>query len=112
MSKRVIILFTVLVLAALAGTVTKVGDFQIRLSQPVVVGGVTLNPGEYRVAVGDTRVTITPLNGGKSVEAAIKIEQANKKFDDTVIMYESKNNQTTISEIDPGGRKAKLLFVQ
>ena len=51
--------------AAFAGTVTKLGNYEITLSQPTVVSGVTLKAGDYKLSVGDASVTFTPSEGGK-----------------------------------------------
>ncbi len=111
MSKRLVLLLAILVVAAFAGSVSKLGTFEITLSQPTVVNGVTLKPGDYKLSVADASVTITPVEGkGKPVEAAVKIEATTQKFNNTTIMYETKNNQATIAEIDLGGRKTKVLF--
>ena len=113
MSKRLVVLLAILVVAAFAGTVTKLGSYEITLSQPTVVSGVTLKAGDYKLTVADTSVTFTPSEGsGKPVTAPVKMEETTKKFGTTLIMYETRNSQPTISEIDLGGRKTKVLFVQ
>jgi hypothetical protein len=113
MSKRLVVLAAILIVAAFAGTVTKLGNYEITLGQPTVVSGVTLKAGDYKLSVADTSVTIAPLGGGKSVDAPVKIETTAKKFDTTLIKYErNSNNETSITEIDLGGRKIKVLFVK
>ena len=113
MSKRLVILAAILIAAASAGTVTKLGNYEITLSQPTVVSGVTLKAGDYKLSVADASVTIAPLDGGKSVDAPVKIETTTTKFSSTLIQYQrNSNNQNVITEIDLGGRKFKVLFVQ
>jgi len=112
MLKRLVIVLAVLASFAAAGTVTKLGVYQVTLSRPVTVSGTVLKPGDYKVVVGDAKVTMTPRNGGSAVEAPIKIESAPTKFDSTVVTYETSNSKSIISEIDLGGSKTKLVFAQ
>jgi hypothetical protein len=112
MSKRLVVLAAILVVAAFAGTVTKLGNYEITLGQPTVVNGVTLKAGDYKLSVADASVTITALEGKSVATTPVKIEATTKKFDTTLIKYErNSKNETLITEIDLGGRKMKVLFV-
>ena len=47
MSTKVVLVLLVLALVAAAGTVTKLGVYQVTLSRPAAVNGITLKPGDY-----------------------------------------------------------------
>jgi hypothetical protein len=108
MAKRLVLVFVVLALVAAAGTVTKLGNYQITFAKAAAVNGTMLKPGDYRLVVGDAKITITPKEGGKAVEAPVKIENTTAKFDSTIVTYD-KNN---VTEIDLGGSRIKLVFAQ
>jgi hypothetical protein len=112
MSKRLVLVFAVLASFAAAGTITKLGVYHVTLSKPTSMSGTVLKPGDYKLVVGDAKVTITPANGGSAAEAPIKIESAQRKFDETVVIYETNNSKSVIYEIDLGGSKTKLIFAQ
>ncbi len=112
MSKRLVLVIAALALIASAGTVTKLPTYTITLAKPATVSGTLLKPGDYKIAVGAAKVTITPRNGGVSVDAPVTIDTAKFKFDNTVITYVNQQNTETISEIDLGGTKTKLTFAK
>jgi hypothetical protein len=112
MSKRLVLILVVLALVATAGTVTKLATYQITLSKPTTVSGTVLAAGDYKLIVGDAKITIVPQHGGKAVEAAVKIDTAKIKFDNTVITSTDIKGTAVFAEIDLGGTKTKLLFAQ
>src|SRR3954471_11385479 len=111
MAKKLVLVFAILALAVVAfgGTVpVPGGNYRITLTQPSVVKGIELKPGEYKVSVAADRVTID--NGKQTVESAVKIELMEKKFDTTSIRYNTEAGKQTIVEIRIGGSKTKLNF--
>ena len=109
MFKKFILLFAVLTLvAAFAGTVPGVPTYKITLLQTSVVKDAELKAGEYRFSVGPEKVTID--NGKKTVEVPCKVENADKKFDNTAIRYTEQNGKQIVSEIRVGGTKTRLVF--
>ena len=112
MSKRFVLVLAVLASFAAAGTVTKLPVYEVTLTKPVAISGTVLKPGDYRLALADAKMTMTPKDGGKAVEAPVKIESTSKKFDGTVVIYETNNDKSVITEIDLGGSKTKLIFAQ
>ena len=111
MAKRLVLVFAVLVSIAVAGSVTKLGVFHVTLSRTIVLSGNVLRPGDYKLVVADTKITLMAPDGGGAVEAPAKIESASSKFDTTAVTYETNNSKNVISEIDLGGTKTKLMFV-
>jgi hypothetical protein len=102
MFKKLVLAFAVLALtAAFAGTIPAVHTYRITLARVAVVNGTTLQPGDYRLTVNTSKITLVPVEGKKSVEAPAKVETVERKFDDTAIRYTGQN----LSEIRLGGTK-------
>ena len=108
MLRKFVLIFAILaVVVATAGT-----TYRITLLQPSVVKGTLLKAGDYKLNLGDSKVTITPSNGKNPVEVPVKVETVDKKFADTVIGYAAENGKTVVTEIRLGGTKTKLVFAQ
>jgi len=111
MLKKLVLSLVILALAvATAGTVPGVGSYKLTLLQPTVVNGTVLKAGDYRLNLANDKVTI--VDGKTSVEARVKVETENQKFDTTAIRYTDKEGKAVISEIRLGGTKTKLIFNQ
>ena len=59
--------------------------YSVTLHQPTMVAGTELKPGDYKVEVNGDKATIS--SGKKSVEAAVKVENADQKFSSTTVRY-------------------------
>jgi len=105
MLKKFVLAFAILALAAaFAGTVPSVHSYRITLAQPAVVNGIDLKPGEYRLSVDTSKITL--VMGKATVEAPARIDSVEKKYDDTAIRYNGK----TIAEIRLGGTKTRIVL--
>jgi hypothetical protein len=93
------------VCALLALGAASAASYSVKLSQPSIVKGTQLKPGDYRLTVDSDKVTF--VNGQQKVETSAKVETADKKFDNTSIRYDGTG---LISEIRIGGTKTKLVF--
>jgi len=91
------------VAVACAGTVPGARTYTITLIQTAVVNGTELKPGEYRLNVETTKVTLT--KGKQTVEVPAKVEMVEQKFDSTAIRYSGNN----LAEIRVGGTKTKIV---
>jgi hypothetical protein len=105
MLKRFVLAFAILAVAvATAGTVPGTHTYTINLIQPAVVNGAQLKPGEYRLTVDVTKVTL--VRGNLTVEMpAAKVETVEKKYDTTAIRYVG----SVIAEIRLGGTKTRVI---
>jgi hypothetical protein len=112
MFRKLVLGFAILALVASAGTVPAGTNYKITLLQPSVVKGTVLKAGDYKLSLGDAKVTITPTNGKNPLEVPVKIESVEKKFADTVIGYSAQDGKSVISEIRLGGTKTRLVFNQ
>jgi hypothetical protein len=96
---------------AIAGNIPTPGSsFQVTLSSPCVVNGTELQPGDYRVSVGENKITW--IHGQIMVDAPAKIETVETKFANTAVYTVQKDKKQVISEIDVKGSKAKILLNQ
>jgi asparagine N-glycosylation enzyme membrane subunit Stt3 len=110
MVKKFVLAFAILALAlATAGTVPSAGgSYKITLLQPSVVNGNDLKAGEYRLNLGAEKVTI--INGKLAVDVPVKVETADKKFEQTAIRYITVGGKQMIAEIRLGGTTTRLVF--
>ncbi len=104
---KFVIAFSILALvAAFAGTAPAVAH--VSLARPALVSGTALPAGDYRLLIGDGKITFTIDR--KSFDIPAKIETTSKKFDVTEVSYDDSNAKTTITEIRLGGAKIRLIF--
>lgn len=107
MFPKFVLAFCVLALvAAFAGNLPATAH--VTLTMPAVVGGTALQPGDYRLLIGDGKVTFTIDK--HSFEIPAKVETAAKKFEGNKVQYDSVGSQTKISQIALGGTKTRLIF--
>ena len=83
-------------------------SYKVTLFYPSYVGDVELRPGDYKVLVDDTHVTIK--RGRKTVEADVKVESIGEKSEKTAVRYKDGDGKYVISEIRLAGSDSKLIF--
>jgi hypothetical protein len=106
MLTKFVVAFSVLaLLAAFAGTVPAVAH--VTLFKTTILSGTTLQAGEYRLLIGDGKVTFSIDK--KSFDVPAKVETAPKKFDNTEVQYDG-TNQNVVRQISLGGTKTLLIF--
>jgi hypothetical protein len=92
---------------ALAG-IASAKSYDIVLSSPAKAGSVQLAAGEYSLKVQGSNAIFTNVETGKSVTAAVKVEDAGKKFSATAVDTNSSNGTDQITAIELGGSSTKL----
>jgi len=97
-----------LLFGTLALMMASAATYKVTLLQPSVLNGNQLKAGEYRLNIGDSQVTIT--QGKKSIEVPVKVENVQRKFDNTAVRYTEQDGKSMISEILLGGTTTKLVF--
>ena len=103
MIKNILVLFTVLGLAAVASA----KSYSITLYQPSVIAGMELKPGDYTLELKSEKVVI---KRGKAIgEAAVKVETAESKYSSTSVRYRNGDGKYHIQEIHLGGTNMKLV---
>jgi hypothetical protein len=106
MSIKFVVAFSILALAAFAGNIPAVAH--VTFTQLCVVNGNSIPAGDYRVVIGDAKVTFSADK--LRVEVPAKIETVDKKFDATEIRTETKDSQTIVQSISLGASKVRLVF--
>jgi len=96
---------TLLAMGSIAQAAT---TYRITLLKPSVVAGKELKPGEYKVEVDNDKAVIS--HGKTSVEAKVKTEAADKKYDTTTVRYVIEGDKYKVQEIGIGGTKTKLVI--
>jgi hypothetical protein len=94
--------------AVVALSVASAETFRISLIEPAVVKGQALKAGDYKLDVQKDSVIMS--QGKQKVEVNAKVENSEKKFHQTRILYNENKGKYTIQEIEIGGTNTKLLF--
>lgn len=104
MKKLVVVCLCMVAMAFAAGETHRITFFQ-----PSIVGGTELKAGDYKLEVVDnTKIVIS--QGKQRVEAAIKVESADAKFNSTSVRYSNGDGKYRLQEIRLGGTKTKLVL--
>jgi hypothetical protein len=104
MSRNIVLSFIILAAAAVASA----KSYTVKLFQPSVVGGAELQPGEYKLDVNESKVTMR--SGNHSAEATVTVESGDQKYASTSVKYQNGDGKYRIQEIRLGGTKTKLVF--
>jgi hypothetical protein len=104
-------LLAVAALALFTLTVVSAKSYNITVSSPSKAGSVQLKPGQYKLTVEGGNATFTEqTKGQKSFTTPVKVEEGDKKFNDTRVISSKEGEVEKITEIDLGGSKTKLGF--
>jgi aldehyde:ferredoxin oxidoreductase len=107
--KKVLSVAILAVATLTAGSVPTAKTYEITLSSPTKAGTVDLKAGHYKLKIeGSNAVFIDSKS--KSVSTPVKVQDGDKKFDDTRVHSQKEGNVEAIKEIDLGGSKTKLGF--
>ena len=109
MTLKTTLIRSALTLAALTmGAVGQAATYHVTLLKTTVVAGHELKPGEYKIEVNNDTAVIS--HGKDSVEAKVKTESADKKFESNTIKYLHDGDKYRLREIGIGGSKTKLIL--
>jgi hypothetical protein len=85
--------------------------YEINLSHPTKVGNVELKPGQYRLKIDGSNAVFMAVDSSKSFTAPVKVENTDRKIENTVVDTTSMTDGTaTVKDIQLGGSKMKLTF--
>jgi hypothetical protein len=98
------------VFAVLGLSIANAKTYQIILDSTCKAGNLTLKPGRYELAVDSSKVRFKDLNSGKSTETAGRLENTDKKFENTSVNATHEGSVNEIHEINLGGSKSKIVF--
>ncbi len=93
------------------GIATAASTYHVKIADPTWVGQTELKPGEYDVKVDDAGKVTFKL-GKNVIEAPGKVETNSSKFSDTMLNTKTVNGQSQLKELDLGGTKSKITFVE
>jgi len=102
--KKILLSFGTLALAVASAA----NSYRVTLFQPAIVNGTELKPGDYKVTLKDNKAVIT--SGKTSVEANVKQETADTKFNATTVRYADQQGKYRVQEIRLGGTNTRLVF--
>jgi len=92
------------------GAVGQAATYHVTLLKTTIVAGQELKPGEYKLEVNNDTAVIS--HGKTSVEAKVKTESADKKFNSNTVKYLKDGEKYRLQEIGIGGSKTKLVIRQ
>jgi hypothetical protein len=85
-------------------------SYDVILTQASKAGNVQLAAGEYHLKLEGSNAVFTNLDNHKSYTVPVKIENAEKKFDQTAVDTNDSNGSSTLESIELGGSTTKLGF--
>ena len=103
-------LIAISALALSSLTILSAKTYEILLTAPTKAGTIQLKPGQYKLKVEGSNATFTDQNSSKSFTTPVKVENVDKKFDDTKVQSTRDGDVDKLEEIDLGGSKTKLGF--
>lgn len=84
--------------------------FDVIFSGPAMAGSTELKAGEYKLKVEGSQAVFTEAQGTKSYTVPVKIENNQRKFDQTIVDSTSENGMDNVHAIQLGGSTMKLEF--
>lgn len=87
-------------------------SYDITLTAPAMAGATELKPGDYKIKVEGSQAVFTQAQDSKSVSVPVKVENADKKFDYTLVESTNQAGMDQIHAIDLGGSNTRLRVGQ
>jgi hypothetical protein len=94
--------------ASLALVASAAPAYTVTLSEPAVLAGSVVKPGEYRIVVNGEKATLT--SGKMSMEVPVKVETGSQKFKYTSVECRDDAGQHLLDDIRVGGTTTTLVF--
>ena len=85
-------------------------SYEITLSGPTKAGSVQLKPGLYRLKIDGSNAVFTQVENAQSFTVPVKVENTEKKFDQTRVDATKDKGTDVIQDIELGGSKTKVEF--
>ena len=105
MVKRIVMFGLLAIALASAKTYT------FTIFDPAQAGTTQLKPGEYRLKLNGAQVALMD-EGGRQIDAAVTVEETDRKFDQTSVTTLDVDGIHRIESIQLGGSKSKVVFQQ
>jgi hypothetical protein len=87
-------------------------SYDIVLNAPSKAGATELKPGDYKLKVEGSQAVFTDAENAKSVSVPVKVENSDKKFNNTVVESTNQDGMDNIHAIDLGGSNTRLNLGQ
>jgi hypothetical protein len=110
MIKKLVMILAVVALIASARTVSTGTRYRVTLLQAAVVQGTELKAGDYQIVLQDSKITITDEYGKHPLEVPVKVETGDKKFETTMVRFNTATGKAVVSDIRLGGTKTRLVL--
>jgi hypothetical protein len=94
--------------ASLALLASAAPAYKFTLTEPAVIAGSTVKPGDYRIVVNGDKATLT--SGKTSLEVPVKVETGTQKFHYTSVESRSEAGKNMVDDIQIGGTSTTLIF--
>ena len=104
MTTKSLLLIATLALAGIANA----KSYDITLSVPTKAGSVQLAAGDYSLKIQGSNAIFTNVLTGKRFTTAVKAETADKKYDVTAVISDTKDGDNHITSVELGGSTTKL----
>jgi len=82
--------------------------YKFTLTEPAVIAGTVVKPGDYRIVVNGEKATLT--SGKTSLEVPVKVETGTQKFQYTTVESSSVAGKNMLDDIHVGGTSTTLVF--
>jgi hypothetical protein len=98
---------TILAVLTLALSVASAKTYPVTITQPTVVAGNVLKPGEYSLDLQDNNALLK--RGSVAVKCTVRIEKAGQKYSSSSVRLTNRDGKTHLAEIRLGGTDMKLV---
>jgi hypothetical protein len=102
--KKLMLSFGTLALAIASAA----SSYHFSTFEPSFVAGQELKPGDYKIELNGDKALIKI--GKQMVEAPVKVQNGNEKFQETSVRYSNANGKMMVQEIRLGGTHTTLVF--
>ncbi len=84
-------------------------NYRVTLFQPSVINGTELKAGDYKLELKDNNKAVV-RSGKNVVEADVKIESTQQRFNTTSVRYSNVDGKMKVQEMHLGGTNLKVVF--
>ena len=94
--------------ASLALLASAAPVYKVTLTEPAVIAGSAVKPGDYRIVVNGDKATLT--TGKTTLEVPVKVETGAQKFQYTSVESRTEAGKNILDDIHVGGTSTTLVF--
>lgn len=85
-------------------------SYDITITDPTMAGATQLQPGEYKLKIEGSQAVFTDVQTAKTFTAPVTVQNANRKFPQTMVESTNHGEMSHIDAIDLGGSNTELHF--